>query len=263
MTDDRIPERTEMHMRHRSLFTTRLVFGLLLVALGILWTLDNLQLIDASQLTRFWPAVLVLYGIARMLGASGRRAVFSGTLFISAGVWLLLHELGLVPWSLLQIWPVLLVVLGIGIILRTSRQRTPPMHDQDDASPHPRMSVVLGGAHRRVHTQGLVGAEVTAVLGNAQLDLREARTTERSVVVDVVAVCGGVEILVPRGWKVSCEIVPVMGAVEDQTLPVEGDAAVVLVVRGALVMGGCELRSEPDDRHRRHARHGRGPVRRG
>ena len=38
--------------------TAQVVFGLLIVVVGILFTLDNLGLIDARDYLRFWPAGL-------------------------------------------------------------------------------------------------------------------------------------------------------------------------------------------------------------
>ena len=42
----------------RARWTGRLLFGLVMVSLGTLWTLDNLGIADAGQVLRWWPALL-------------------------------------------------------------------------------------------------------------------------------------------------------------------------------------------------------------
>lgn len=51
-----------------------LVFGLILVALGVLWTLSNLGRLDLVRTLRtWWPLSLVLWGVLELAGAFIRR----------------------------------------------------------------------------------------------------------------------------------------------------------------------------------------------
>src|SRR6185295_3589420 len=64
------------------------------------------------------------------------------------------------------------------------------------------------------------GGDITAIMGGGQLDLRLATIpTGEEAVIDIVAVMGGVEILVPSTWEVSTPIFPFMGGVEDKRFP--------------------------------------------
>jgi hypothetical protein len=59
--------------------TEALVLGLLLIALGVLWTLGNLGYLDAlSVLRRWWPLAFVVWGAAELLafliGRASRRS---------------------------------------------------------------------------------------------------------------------------------------------------------------------------------------------
>ena len=47
--------------------TTNLAFGICLILLGTALMLDRLQLVDASQILRFWPVALVLFGAALVI----------------------------------------------------------------------------------------------------------------------------------------------------------------------------------------------------
>ena len=47
--------------------TTNLAFGICLILLGTALILDRLQLVPASQILRFWPVALVLFGAALVI----------------------------------------------------------------------------------------------------------------------------------------------------------------------------------------------------
>ena len=64
---------TESTSRRRPPLTARLVMGLVFVTLGALWTLDNLHVLDASSILRWWPVLLLIYGLARLTGLGARR----------------------------------------------------------------------------------------------------------------------------------------------------------------------------------------------
>jgi len=52
-----------------------IVFGLILVALGVLWTLSNLGRIDMLEtLRRWWPLTLVVWGALELLAVLPRRS---------------------------------------------------------------------------------------------------------------------------------------------------------------------------------------------
>src|SRR5206468_9559556 len=45
----------------------QLIAGIVLAALGVLFTLDNLHIVHAREVLRYWPAVLLLIGISQIL----------------------------------------------------------------------------------------------------------------------------------------------------------------------------------------------------
>lgn len=58
-----------------SLKVERLVIGLGLVGMGVLWTLANFDRVDLLvALRRFWPTLLIVWGLLEMAVAFARRA---------------------------------------------------------------------------------------------------------------------------------------------------------------------------------------------
>ncbi len=122
--------------RQTNPFSTRLVLGLAVIALGIILTLDNLRWYDAWGLLNFWPLVLTALGVARL--------VQDGPLSVRGHVWLALSVAGALsqfgPWGLLERWwPVFLVWWGIVACLRALFPPAQPrMHSElPPPSPEP------------------------------------------------------------------------------------------------------------------------------
>lgn len=52
-----------------------IAFGLILVALGVLWTFSNLGRIDMLEtLRRWWPLTLVVWGVLELVAVLRRRS---------------------------------------------------------------------------------------------------------------------------------------------------------------------------------------------
>ena len=60
---------------------------------------------------------------------------------------------------------------------------------------------VLGGGSRGNNSRSFQGGELTAVLGGCDIDLRQA-AIDGEAVIDVFAICGGIEIRVPEDWTI-------------------------------------------------------------
>jgi len=51
------------------------VFGLILIGLGVLWTLSNLGRIDMLEtLRRWWPVSLLVWGALELVAVAARRS---------------------------------------------------------------------------------------------------------------------------------------------------------------------------------------------
>jgi hypothetical protein len=212
----------------------RLVLGLGLVAFGALFTLDNLDLIEARNYLHLWPLLLVGLGLAQLL----TRQLAGGVFWAVVGLWLLGSNLGYVRYDPWELWPLLLVALGGGLMLRALRPRAVG----GDPSAVSHAFAVWSGVSRKVSAREFQGGSYTAVMGGCEIDLRGARLAGGRAVIDTFAFWGGIEIKVPPTWRVTSEVWPLMGGFEDKTSPpapedVDGE----LVLTGWAIMGGVEI----------------------
>lgn len=234
-----------MH-EHRLPLTGRIVFGLVVIALGVLFTLDNLGVLEAGEILRWWPALLLAYGISRLAGRHGRQRPVAGIVFTLLGALLLLRVAGFPvpdPWTL---WPVLLVAAGLSMVVGASRRTrgaggpVPPGADDDSTFS---TFVMWSGIERKVGSPDFRGGDATAIMGGAEIDLRNAKMPGGRAVVDLMVLWGGVELFVPTDWKVTVEALPLLAGVEDATRAPAGETRGHLVVKGLVLMGGVEIKN--------------------
>jgi Cell wall-active antibiotics response 4TMS YvqF/Domain of unknown function (DUF5668) len=234
----------------------RLLIGAFLVLMGLLLALDQFGWVESAHLMRFWPLLVVLYGLT-ILQHGGRGVVF-GSIVVLIGGWLLLntlHLLTLAPWQFLG--PLILVVVGARILLRGGAPRQPPAPppsmegytpslttspaSSPPVSDHISMFGMMGSTKQRVSGAIFRSADMTSFMGGCELDLRDALLgPDGTAYVDVFALMGGAHIIVPAKWKVVMQATPIMGGVEDKSRPIMGSTQ-ILYVRGTVLMGGVEI----------------------
>jgi len=227
--------------RRGSPSTPRIVFGLLVLTVGVLFLLDNLGILNAGHVLRLWPAGLIAIGIAVLSQPDRSGGRLSGWIWIVIGGWLLAGELGIIHVRFWDFWPLVLVLIGGSIIWRALAPGAPRGAGGDDEATV-RALAVMSGIERTSTSREFRGGELTAVMGGCEIDLRGATIGEGPAVIDVFAVWGGIEIRVPERWAVENRVFPFLGGVEDRTRPAP-DATQRLVVKGTVVMGGVEIKN--------------------
>ena len=225
---------------------TRVVFGAFIVAVGVFALLDNLHLFDARLVQPFWPLVFVAMGALKLSNARRPGHFLVGGTLVAVGAGMTLQNLGLFHFEWRQLWPLALILLGLNVITRGFR----PRGDGACASPGQREERVehgtridayatLSGVVLKNDSPDFTGGVVSAVMGGVEIDLRQAAiVSEASLHLSVIM--GGVEIRVPREWSVVLNGSPILGGIEDKTVPpmMPGKR---LVIEGSVIMGGVEI----------------------
>jgi hypothetical protein len=120
---------------------------------------------------------------------------------------------------------------------------------------------ILGGVDRGGAWVVPPRHSVVAVLGGVQLDLREARFSQREVTIDVFTLMGGVDITVGEDVEVDVSGFGIMGGFDHRATGPGLPGAPKVRVVGLALMGGVNVRrGQPKpagdrDRHRDHHHH--------
>lgn len=188
----------------------------------------------------WWPIAVIGLGVMAMIG---RRRVSLGPLVITGFGFVLLADQQ--SWTDDDLFgPVLLVVFGLTVLFGLGRSAG--LGRGSDSS-----FAMFAGTKVRNTSEHLTRADATAIFGGVTLDLRQAHfDTEASV--DAIALFGGVDILVPPGWRVAIAGTPILGGIDDKTRPgalLPTDAP-VLKINATAIFGGVTVANESSDARR-------------
>lgn len=215
----------------------RIWIGLVLLAIGVFGVLDATGTIESTEtIERWWPVAIVGAGVIAMV--THRRVTIGGLLVVAVGLALLAAQQ---DWADDEIvGPAVLVAIGIAVLAGSTARAARRKTSGTDAP-----LALFGGATSKNREEHLTHADVTALFGGATLDLRDAHIDDEATV-EATAIFGGVDVLVPHGWRVALSGVPIFGGYEDKT---EGNGSVPenaprLNVRATAVFGGVEVAHE-------------------
>ena len=217
---------------------SRLATGLIILVAGLIFWLDQINRIEASEMLRWWPLALIAIGLAHL----AERDWTSALLWISVGSFFGLRLLGyeeLTVRHLVGFFPLLLSAAGVTLMMHALRA---PAVD-GVAGGFQATSVMAGNVRRIVSPSP--GGQAVAVMGGCEIDVAAAALKGNEFVIDVLAFWGGIEVKVPSGWNVVNEITQILGGVEIKTFraPETGPR---LVLRGSVIMGSIGVRNSAE-----------------
>jgi hypothetical protein len=221
----------------------RLLLGLAIVTLGVLFLLDSAGVLDADRaINHWWPALIVAAGVFTL--AERPPSVLRGTILTAVGAVLLLFTTDVLhgnAWDYL--WPCAVIAAGLVIVARWHGRTLPSAAAHEDVV---RSTAIFGGPKLVSTAQHFQGAWLTAIFGGITLDLRGAVPAPGGATVNATAAFGGIDLLVPRGWRISVRSTPIFGGLEDKTdhTAAPPDDAPVLHVDAVCVFGGVDIKHQ-------------------
>jgi predicted membrane protein len=225
----------------RARFTPQALVGVIVIVVGVLFTLDNLNLIDATDYLQYWPAGLVAVGLLKLWQARHGQGIVGGLFLVGLGSWMLLERIVAIQIRLHDVWPLFFVGVGGYMVWKgfgsARRVRTA------DSNARVSALAVMAGVVRGNNSPVFEGGDLTAIMGGCEIDLREASIAPGTeAVIDVFAFWGGIEIKVPDDWTVVSRVTPLMGGLEDKTRP-PSTSTKRLALRGIAIMGGVGVKN--------------------
>jgi predicted membrane protein len=231
-----------------------LLIGLLLIVLGALWVLNNTNVID-FEIREWWPLILIAIGVVHLFKRR-RFFDFAGWLFIGLGVVFLLVENGVLHWhEVWRYWPVILILVGLSIVFQGVKFKKHREHDygkDEDYDPDEapssdeeriHESCLFGGWSKRVTAKNFSGGNISAVFGGVEIDLREAKLSEKGGVLDISAVFGGVELYIPDSWVIEDRSSAIFAGIDYKCSNTRGSTGKRLIINASAMFGGVDIKN--------------------
>lgn len=256
----------------------RLIFGALLIFFGLIFFGENLDLFsfDLSHYIFRWQSILILIGLITL--ANNRNNGTGYILILIGGGSLVANYY---DYSLMEViddyWPIILIAIGFYIIYKRGdghhskkkKSNTDFTNSADDYNETQNnfnscfdgkcnntkytevddnmidISAIFSTQKSIIKSQNFSGGKTTSIFGGIDLDFRDAKLAPGTNVIDTFTMFGGTEIIVPKEWKLSVNVVVLFGGVDDKRDGridnVQEDGS-TLVLKGLTIFGGTEIK---------------------
>lgn len=236
------------------------LIGLVVLVVGVVLLLGQLNLVNPDHVLRFWPLLLIVFGIHNLLAGCGMGRRFWGVFLVLAGVILQLENLGYDHIRFEIVWPVFVIAAGVLLMLQafgrsggggmTGRGWWRGSSGANDApgSTDSRLNYVaiFGGGEQHIAAQNFTGGEIVAIFGGFEIDLSQAEIEGERAEIEITSLFGGGELRVPEHWIVQVEGAGIFGGYGDKTVHPQANSTAArkyLIIRGVSIFGGVSIKN--------------------
>ncbi len=216
------------------------IWGIIFIVIGVAFFANAIGAEGANELiTNWWPAVFVMIGIGQLITGDA----FNGVFWIVIGAVVCLFTSGTISyngdiWQV--IWPVALILFGIRFMIRPMSSSKKSCCDGEFVG----SASVFSGSVKKVSSKDFKGSSVRAVFGGSTLDLRDAEISKSGAIIDVSAIFGGIEILVPKKYPIKVDVAAILGGHDDKHSTSDIDPKLpTITIRGEAIFGGIEIKN--------------------
>lgn len=249
--------------------SSRVCTGLVVLAIGVVFLLDNIGL----KIPRWiidWPMLFIAIGL--ILGYKRQFVVGPWMLIVAIGGFFTFESIANLDFSRYY-FALIFIAIGAFLIIKpkskscsgkrcrkkrenkyadlsdlnvnSGEEKVAAEHRYDNHNSDFLESVnVFAGSHQKVYSKKFKGGEVVAVFGGSDINLSQA-DFEGTITLEVVAVFGGVKIVIPPDWEVKSEVTAIFGGIDDKRAlaPATSEPKKLLIINGVAFFGGVDIRN--------------------
>ena len=110
----------------------QIMWGMVLIAVGVIFLLDRMEIVDLRSLWHYWPLLIVAAGINQTIGYPSAREFSNGLWTVFIGLWLFAVFEGYFGLTFRNSWPLFLLMWGVQMLLAPVVQRRFPQTKEND-----------------------------------------------------------------------------------------------------------------------------------
>lgn len=224
--------------------TKNILWGLLLIILGVIFGLNAMGFTDIDVFFDGWWTLFII--IPCGLGLVREREKTGNLIGLVIGVTLLLCCQDFLDFGTIAklIFPALLVIFGVSLVLKAvgtdkGARRFIDDHKADTGSGE--YCSTFSGQKLHFSGEHFQGAKLTAVFGSIELDLTGA-IVDHDVLIDATSIFGGIDITVPRNYRVRICSNSIFGGVDEEHPHATGEGLITVYVNGSCMFGGVSIK---------------------
>ena len=219
-----------------------ILWGIVLIAAGAVFALNALNITNIDVFFDGWWTLFIIVPCA--VGLFTEREKTGNIIGIAVGVFLLLCCQDILSFSMLWklLVPAIIVIIGLKMVfngLFGNRANEIITKIKQDVGNTKVGCATFSGCNLNYDGEVFEGAELSAVFGGVKCDLRNA-IIEKDCAIQVSAIFGGVDILVPENINVKVTSNSIFGGISNKTSPHK--AAPTIYISGTCMFGGVEIK---------------------
>ena len=228
--------------------TPKLIFGLALIAAGVLWILNIVGVLSFEFSTKGWWALFVI--VPCVFGLFGDNNDKVGPCIgIGIGVLLLLAARDVITWNMMWQIALALMIIGFGLQILLFKSCVCKKEVCDlktisrDGKDIRKVETSFGKQSLSFAGEKFEGADVTTSFGALVLDLNGADIVGDAFI-NLNVGFSGVTIIVPEGLTVKIAVTSGFGGVSDnRRTKVDTGTSPTLFITGKVGFGGVEIKN--------------------
>ncbi len=218
------------------------LWGIFFIVIGALFALNALEITDIDIFFDGWWTLFII--IPSVIGLFTEKDKTGNLIGVAIGVFLLLCSRDILSFSMLWklLVPAIIMIIGLKMIFSAlfGNKANQILKQLKENGNVPRSGhATFSGCTLNYQNQVFEGAELSAVFGGVKCDLREA-VIEKDCAIEVSAIFGGIDILVPKHINVKVNSTCIFGGISNKTKP-NADAP-TLYITGTCMFGGVDIK---------------------
>lgn len=219
-----------------------ILWGIVLVAVGLIWALNAIGLTDINIFFRGWWTLIII--IPCFIGLFGKGDKTGSIIGLIIGVAFLLASNELLDLVLVfkLIVPLVLVCIGLCIIFKDVVNKT--VNDkikQLNKSGLEEYYATFAGQKIDLTNETFKGCSLNAIFGGIEFSLKNA-IVEGEQIINTSSIFGGIVITVPDGVNVKTKSTPIFGGVSNKVPMIKEENRPTIYINSLCLFGGVEVK---------------------
>lgn len=218
-----------------------LIWGLILIAIGVIIGLNSLGIADINLFFDGWWTLFII--IPSLIDIIKKPSKSGNYIWFAVGVVLLLCAQGILSFKVIGklILPAILIAIGLSILLKDKvgakvKEKIKTLN-QDGLDEY---YATFSGQEINPKGDEFKGASLNAIFGGIDLNLTEAQI-QKDILINVTSVFGGVDIIVPSNVNVKVQSTSIFGGV-DNKIKKYTENLPTIYVKAFCLFGGADIK---------------------
>lgn len=221
---------------------TGVIWGLVLIIVGVVFALNAIGVTSINIFFDGWWTLFIL--VPCTIGLFTEREKTGNIIGIIIGLCLLLCCQNILSFSMLWklLLPIIIVIIGVKMLytaLFNNKANELFTEMRKNGEQTKSVCAAFSGCNCNYDGEVFDGVELTATFGGIKCDLRNA-VIEKDCAIQVTAVFGGIDILVPSNVNVKVSSNSIFGGVSNKTSFVKD--APTIYIGGTCMFGGVDIK---------------------